>query len=74
MNDYSIFSFTDPNWRQFPQDRCDAIGASPSQLWANTSTKAGALVVKKSAKYAEFALSEAGLNYLPCRGTGWEDN
>jgi hypothetical protein len=58
------FSFTDSNWYPFPQARNDAIGASPNQLWANNSTKAGALVVKKSPKYAEYALSKAGLDYL----------
>jgi hypothetical protein len=60
----NTFSFNDANWRPFPQEKCDALGVTPNQLWANTSSNAGALVVKKSPRYAEYAVSEAGLNYL----------
>jgi hypothetical protein len=61
----STFDFADPHWRPFLQEKLDALGITPNQLWANTTNgKIGALVVKKSSKYAEFALSEAGLRYL----------
>jgi hypothetical protein len=58
------FNFTDPHWRPFPQEKLDALGVTPNQLWANSSSTAGALVVKKSASYPEYALSKAGLDYL----------
>jgi hypothetical protein len=60
----SGFNFTDSNWRPFPQEKLDALGVSPNQLWAHIITKAGALVVKKSGRFAEFPLSKAGLDYL----------
>jgi hypothetical protein len=59
-----LFSFTNPNWRPFSLEKCDALRVSPNQLWANPSSNAGALVVKKSRRYAEYAVSDAGLNYL----------
>ena len=64
MTGNSVFNFTDPNWRPFSPEKCDALGVTPNQLWANTSSTAGALVVKKSPRYPEYAVSEAGLNYL----------
>ena len=59
-----LFSFSDPNWRPFGPDKLDELGVTPNQLWSNSHTTAGALVVKKSNSYAEYALSQAGIDYL----------
>lgn len=58
------FSFSDPDWRPFPADLLDTLGVTLNTLWVNSRTTAGALVVKKSNSYAEYALSQAGLDYL----------
>jgi hypothetical protein len=60
----TVFDFADPNWRPFSQEKLDALNVSPNQLWANMTDKAGALVVRKSSQYDEFAMSQAGLKYL----------
>jgi hypothetical protein len=59
-----MFSFTNPNWRPFAPEKLDALGITPNQLWANNRITAGALVVKKSTQYAEYALGKAGVDYL----------
>jgi hypothetical protein len=60
----ALFSFSDLNWRPFAPDKLDEFGVTPNELWHNASTATGALVVKKSNRYAEYALSQAGLDYL----------
>jgi hypothetical protein len=63
VND-STFSFTNPNWRPFSKENLDTLHVTPNELWFNASTNSGALVVRQSGQYAEYALSKAGLNYL----------
>jgi hypothetical protein len=58
------FSFADPNWRPFAKAELDTLRVTPNELWFNTSSKTGALVVRQSGQYAEFALSKAGLDHL----------
>jgi len=58
------FDPNDANWYLFTSDKINALRIAPNQLWANTRTRAGALVVMKSSKYDEYALSKAGLDYL----------
>jgi hypothetical protein len=58
------FYFFDLNWNAFPPKKLNELGVSGNQLWHNASLKVGALVVKRSAQYLEFAVSQAGLAYL----------
>ena len=58
------FSYSDPNCRQIAKEHCDRLRITPNELWFNTSTNVGALIVKQSGQYAEYALSKAGLDYL----------
>jgi hypothetical protein len=58
------FSFTDPDWRPFAKTDLDALHVTPNELWFNASTNSGALVVRQSGQYAEYALSKAGLDHL----------
>jgi hypothetical protein len=60
----STFSFTDPNWRPFSKENLDTLHVTPNELWFNSSTKSGALVVRQSGQYAEYALSKIGLDHL----------
>jgi hypothetical protein len=63
-NRASTFSFDDPHWRPFAREKLDMLHVTPNELWFNTTTKAGALIVKQSGQYAEFAISKAGLDHL----------
>jgi hypothetical protein len=60
----SGFSFADPNWRPFSKENLDTLHVTPNELWFNASTNSGALVVRQSGQYAEYALSKAGLDHL----------
>jgi hypothetical protein len=60
----STFSFGDPNWRPIAKETVDKLHVTPNELWFNGTTKAGALVVKQSGQYAEYAFSKAGLDYV----------
>jgi hypothetical protein len=59
-----MFDLNDPHWRRFAQKHLDSLGVTPNALWFNSETKEGALVVAKSSKWEEYALSKAGLDYL----------
>jgi hypothetical protein len=62
--DNSGFSYANPNWRPFSKDNLDTLHVTPNELWFNASTNSGALVVRQSGQYAEYALSKAGLDHL----------
>jgi hypothetical protein len=64
VNVNGTFNFGDPNWRPFSQEKLDALHVSPNTLFFNTATRAGALVVRKSGRFAEYAVSKAGVDYL----------
>jgi hypothetical protein len=57
-----MLDLNNSDWRPFSEERTKALNVFPNQLWKNGN--AGALVVMKSAKYAEYALSKVGLDYL----------
>ena len=59
-----IFDINDPNWRLFSRTKLQALGISPSQLWHNARAKLGALVAQRSARYENYAISQAGIEYL----------
>ena len=50
-------------WKRFSDERTKALGIFPNEIWKNGNA-GGALVVMKSSKYAEYALSKVGLDYL----------
>jgi hypothetical protein len=58
------FSFSDLGWRSFSREKLDRLGVSPNELRAHEISNAGSLIVRKSTKYAEYALSKNGLDYL----------
>jgi hypothetical protein len=60
----STFSFSDPNWRQVARGPLDALRITPNELWFNASTNAGALIVRQSGQWPEYALGQAGLDYV----------
>jgi hypothetical protein len=59
-----VFDINDPDWRLFPRTKLQALGISPSQLWHNASAELGALVVQRSPKYENYAISQSGIEYL----------
>jgi hypothetical protein len=59
-----MMNLLDINWRMFPEERTRARGVWPNQLWHNNAERAGALVVPKSRRYAEYPVSKAGLEYV----------
>ena len=63
----ALFSFSDLNWRPFAPDKLDELGVRPNELWYHAITNAGALIVRKSNRYAEYALSQFGLDYVVTR-------
>jgi hypothetical protein len=54
----------DAGWRAFGLQKLKDLGIWPNQLQHNASTGEGVLVVQQSPTYKEYALSEAGFNYL----------
>jgi hypothetical protein len=58
-----LFSFETREWRRFPQKTHDALGLASNHLYQHTDTNIGALVAMRG-KYAEFAVSKAGLDYV----------
>jgi hypothetical protein len=58
------FSFADPAWRQFPPKKHAELKLASNELWANNTTKYGALVLRRANKYPEFPIGQSGLNYL----------
>jgi hypothetical protein len=58
------FSFDDPDWRPFAKEDLDRLRITPNELRFNVTTRAGALLVKQSGQYAEYALGKAGLDHL----------
>jgi hypothetical protein len=58
-----LFSFDTRDFRRFPQKTHDALRLVSNHLYEHTDTKIGALVAMRG-KYAEFAVSKAGLDYL----------
>jgi len=59
-----MMNLLDINWRMFPEERTKALGVWPNELWHNNAEGAGALVVPKSRRYAEYPVSKAGLDYV----------
>jgi hypothetical protein len=60
----TMFDFKDNNWRPFSTQCTQALKVFPNQLWKNSATKEGALVVTKPKEYAEFPINKAGLNHV----------
>jgi hypothetical protein len=58
-----LFSFENREWRRLPQKTHDALRLASNHLYSHTDTNIGALVAMRG-KYAEFAVSKAGLDYL----------
>jgi hypothetical protein len=58
------FNPNDANWSMFAPTQTKALAIHPNQLWHNNNTNAGALVVTKSSKYEEYAVSKAGIDYM----------
>jgi hypothetical protein len=58
------FSYSDPNCRQIAKEHCDRLRITPNELWFNASTNVAALLIKQSGQYAEYALSQTGLDYV----------
>jgi hypothetical protein len=56
------FTF-DRAWQRFPQTTHDELCLASNHLYHHTDAKVGALVAMRG-KYAEFAVSKAGLDYL----------
>src|SRR5262245_4263682 len=54
----------DAGWRAFGYEKLRELGIWPNSLQHNASTGEGVLVIQQSRTYNEYALSEAGLNYL----------
>jgi hypothetical protein len=54
----------DSNWRTFAPAYLRTHRIWPNQLRYNTSTGEGELVVRQSSKWDEYALSQAGCDYL----------
>jgi hypothetical protein len=63
-DDADLFSFADPSWKQFPAKKHAELKLASNELWANNTTKYGALVLRRANKYPEFPISRSGLNYL----------
>jgi hypothetical protein len=63
-----MIDLNDGNWRPYSEERTKALKVFPNQLWKNGN--AGALIVMKSSKYAEYALSKVGLDYLTAAQRG----
>jgi hypothetical protein len=59
-----LFDPNDPNWTMFAASQAKVLNIHPNQLWFNSTTNAGALVVPKSSKYEEYAVSKAGIDYV----------
>jgi hypothetical protein len=59
-----VFNFADRNWQSFPRDKLDELKISHNELWYNTATQVGALLIRQSNQYSEHAMSVAGLHYL----------
>jgi|SRR5262245_3459387 len=55
---------SDAGWRVFTRQQLEDLGIWPNKLWHNARTGEAVLVAHQSEKYPEFALSEAGPNYL----------
>jgi len=52
------------SWRPVSQDKCRELGIFPNSLMHNAATNEAALVVLKSARFDEYAMSQAALEYL----------
>jgi hypothetical protein len=59
-----VFNFDDRKWRIFPRTKLNELRVTPNELWGNDSAKEGALIVRQSRKYSEYALGKNGLDYL----------
>jgi hypothetical protein len=64
MSQQLSFSPTNTEWRPYPPKILDKLGITPNKLYFNESTAVGVLAAKSSGKYAEYAVSKAGLDYL----------
>jgi hypothetical protein len=56
--------YADRSWHPFNPQKLTDLGINGNVIWHNSDLNVGALVVRRSAKYAEFAVSKAGIDYV----------
>jgi len=58
------FNFSDRDWHPYPPDRLRELGIGGHGVWHNPALKVGALAVRRSLQYTEFAVAKAGVDYV----------
>jgi hypothetical protein len=58
------FNFRDRDWHQCPPNKMRQLEIWGNDMWTNPTLSIVALVAYRSTRYPEFAVSEAGLNFI----------